>query len=213
MDPCIRHSEFIINAAIASNCCNQYRNKLQPYSNYNHREVQRRNYLRGKRGEVAEIEKSAEKSGGLCRQTGSLTNLNKGKWPPERGKRIDEWGAAAVSAIGVEQRTRTFSPPSGHGRNPPCITSEHPHNTTPWCCIDPSPCRIQVPLTCQKLRDVASRRMAGEGEQRKHKVESSAISRFVSPRRPPSPLTFRRPSRDHAGAKMSRLFFFFMNRS
>lgn len=35
-------------------------------------------------------EKTAEKSRGFCRPTGSLTNSNKEKGPSERRKRIDE---------------------------------------------------------------------------------------------------------------------------
>lgn len=108
-------------------------------------------------------EKTAEKSRGFCRPTGSLTNSNKEKGPSERRKRIDEQGATSGSNAGVEQNTRTFSPPSGNGSNPRVLPASHPHNTTPWCCIDPSPCRIRAPPTCQKLRHGRAAPRGGHG--------------------------------------------------
>lgn len=84
---------------------------------------------------------------------------------------------------------------SHHGiaASPRVLRASHPHNTTPWCCIDPSQRRLRAPSTapetsalCDATRRDALRRAAGLLEQRR-KREMLRESRsfpcrfFVSP--------------------------------
>lgn len=66
----------------------------------------------------------------------------------------------------------------GNGSNPRVLRASHPHNATPWCCIDPSPCRIQTPPTCQKLRDVTPRGVPRGGHTRTRETHRRIFSYF-----------------------------------
>jgi len=74
----------------------------------------------------------------------------------------------------------------GIAASPRVLRASHPHNTTPWCCIDPSRCRLRAhpPFPPRSAGDFgavrrdAMRRVAGLLEQRKRDAVKEPLPRF-----------------------------------